>query len=293
VAEIRVGTASWTDKTLIASGWYPPGVDTPAGRLRFYAEQFPLVEVDSAYYALPSEQTAALWTERTPPGFTFNIKAFSLFTQHPTRLAALPTDLRPELEHLGKDTIYLKDVPPDLAGQIWERFLAALAPLRQTGKLGAILLQFPPWFAISRAHKDYLVSCAARAAPDRVCVEFRNHTWMTEHNRGETLDFLSAHQLPYVCVDMPQGYPSSIPPVLAATTDLAVVRFHGHSDKWDSHNIYERFGYHYELKELTGWAPEIRDLASRAETTHVLFNNCHRDYAQTNAQQLATLLSQA
>jgi Protein of unknown function DUF72/Transposase len=144
-----------------------------------------------------------------------------------------------------------------------------------------------------RAHKDYLVSRAARAAPDRVCVEFRNHTWMTGHNRGETLDFPSAHQLPYVCVDMPQGYPSSIPPVLAATTDLAVVRFHGHSDKWDSHNTYERFGYHYELKELTGWSPEIRDLAGHAETTHVLFNNCYRDYAQTNAQQLATLLSQA
>jgi uncharacterized protein YecE (DUF72 family) len=291
VADIRVGTASWTDKTLIASGWYPPRVDTPAARLRFYAEQFSLVEVDSAYYALPSEATAALWTERTPAGFTFNVKAFSLFTQHPTRLAALPADLRPEVEHLGKNTVYLKDVPPEVTGQVWERFRSALAPLRDAGKLGAILLQFPPWFAISRVHKEYLVACAARAAPDRVCVEFRNHTWMTEANRAETLGFLTAHQLPYVCVDMPQGYPSSIPPVLAATAPLAVVRFHGHSAHWDSHNIYERFGYHYPSEELTGWAPRIRDLASHAETTHVLFNNCYRNYAQTNAQQLATLLS--
>jgi uncharacterized protein YecE (DUF72 family) len=150
------------------------------------------------------------------------------------------------------------------------------------------LLQFPPLFAISRAYKDYLVACAARAAPDRVCVEFRNHTWMTEANRAETLGFLTAHQLPYVCVDMPQGYPSSIPPVLAATAPLAVVRFHDHSDKWDSHNIYERFGYRYSSEELTGWAPKIRQLARQAEATHALFNNCYRDYAQTNAQQLAT-----
>jgi hypothetical protein len=93
-------------------------------------------------------------------------------------------------------------------------------------------------------------------------------------------------------VDTPQGYPSSIPPVLAATAPLAVVRFHGHSSHWDSHNIYERFGYRYSSEELTGWAPRIRGLASHADTTHVLFNNCYRDYAQTNALQLATLLSQ-
>ena len=86
-----------------------------------------------------------------------------------------------------------------------------------------------------------------------------------------------------MCVDMPQGYPSSIPPVLAATAPLAVVRFHGHSAHWDSHNIYERFGYHYSSEELTGRAPRIRGLASHADTTHVLFNNCYRDYAQTNA----------
>ena len=95
MADIRVGTASWTDKTLIESGWYPPEANNPEKRLRYYTRQFPLVEVDSSYYALPSEQTAAAWAHRSPKGFTFNIKAFSLFTQHPTRIAALPKDLRP------------------------------------------------------------------------------------------------------------------------------------------------------------------------------------------------------
>jgi len=310
MGEILVGTAGWTDRTLIASGWYPADANNPEKRLRFYARQFPLVEVDATYYALPAEQTARAWAERTPAGFTFNIKAFSLFTQHPTPVRALPADLREAAGQAGKDRVYLKDVDPALAEQAWERFLAALEPLRTAGqpgagqggagqggagqggagKLGAILLQFPPWFPISRANKDYILACAQRAAPRRVCVEFRNHTWMTDDNQQETLRFLADHRLPYVCVDMPQGYPSSIPPVLAATSDLAVVRMHGHSDKWTSKEIAERFGYRYSADELDEWAPKIGGLAAEADTTHVVFNNCYSDYAQVNARQLADRL---
>ncbi len=291
MGQVRVGTASWTDRTLIESGWYPPEADTPEKRLRYYARQFPLVEVDATYYALPAEQTAAAWAARTPAAFTFDVKAFSLFTQHPTRVAALPTDLRPAAEKTGKDRVYLKDVDPSVADQAWERFLAALEPLRQAGKLGTILLQFPPWFPISRRNKDYIAACAERVAPRRVCVEFRNRTWMTEDNQRETLDFLSAYRLPYVCVDMPQGHRDSIPPVLAVTDPgLAVIRMHGHSDKWDSKDIHERFGYRYTTDELTEWAAKAAALARDADDTHVLFNNCYRDYAQVNAQQLAALL---
>ncbi len=274
MGEIKVGTAGWTDPTLIASGWYPPEARSPEQRLRFYARQFPLVEVDATYYALPAEQTAKAWAERTPEAFTFNIKAFSLYTQHPTPVKALPADLREAAGKAGKDRVYLKDVDPAVADQAWDRFLAALEPLRTAGKLGAILLQFPPWFPISRANKDYILACAQRAAPRRVCVEFRNHTWMTQDNQEETLRFLASHQLPYVCVDMPQGYPSSIPPVLAATSDLAVVRLHGHSDKWDSKDIHERFGYRYGPGELREWSQRVTRLAADADVTDVVFNNC-------------------
>jgi len=290
MGEIRIGTASWTDRTLIESGWYPREASTPAERLKFYASRFPLVEVDATYYALPAEQTAASWAARTPASFTFNIKAFSLFTQHPTRVAALPSDLRPAGQQDGKGTVYLKNVDPAMAEEAWNRFLAALEPLRQAGKLGAILLQFPPWFPISRGNKDYIRACAERVAPRQVCVEFRNRTWMTPDNQQETLQFLSEHHLPYVCVDMPQGYPSSIPPVLAATADLAVMRLHGHSEHWDSKDIHERFGYRYSPAELAEWAPRVRALAEEARATHVLFNNCYSDYAQVNAQQLADML---
>ncbi|BEP16271.1 hypothetical protein acdb102_45820 [Acidothermaceae bacterium B102] len=125
----------------------------------------------------------------------------------------------------------------------------------------------------------------------RICVEFRNETWMSDRNRSETLDFLTSYGLPYVVVDMPQGYASSIPPVVAATSaDLAVVRFHGHSDKWNSRDIYERFGYLYSDAELEEWAPKVRELAGQANETHVLLNNCYRNYAQLNARQLANLV---
>jgi uncharacterized protein YecE (DUF72 family) len=291
MGEIRVGTAGWTDKTLIDSGWYPDNASNPEKRLRYYASQFPLVEVDSAYYALPSEQTAAAWAERTPAQFTFNIKAFSLFTQHPTPVRALPKDLREAAEKTGKDRVYLKDVDPEVTGQAWDRFLAALEPLRSAGKLGAILLQFPPWFPIGRANKQYILDCAERAAPDRVCVEFRNRTWMTGENEEETLKFLSDHQLPYVCVDEPQGYSNSIPPVLAATSDLAVVRLHGHSEHWDAKSVQERFNYRYSDQELKKWAGNVKKLAEDADETHVVFNNCYRDYAHVNAQRMEALFS--
>ena len=288
---IEIGTAGWTDRTLIESGWYPAEATNPEKRLRYYASQFPLVEVDATYYALPAEQTARAWAERTPDGFTFNIKAFSLFTQHPTPVKSLPVDLREAASKGGKERVYLKDVDEAVADQAWDRFLAALEPLREAGKLGAILLQFPPWFPIGRANKDYILACARRAAPRRVCVEFRNHTWMTEDNQEESLGFLREHDLPYVCVDMPQGYPSSIPPVLAATSDLAVVRLHGHSDKWTAKTVAERFRYRYSQDELNEWTPRIEDLVGQAETTHVVFNNCYSDYAHRNAQQLEALIS--
>lgn len=284
---IQVGTASWTDRTLLASGWYPPDVDSAAKRLAYYAGRFPVVEVDSTYYTPPNERNSALWTERTPDGFTFNIKAFSLLTGHPTRVSALYKDLRPDTDKLN---VYPKDLDEATVDAVWERFLSALEPLHAAGRLGAVLFQFPAWFPISKANKRYILECKERCAGYGMCVEFRNRTWMEERNQSETLDFLASYAVPYVSVDMPQGHPSSVPPVVAATSDLAVVRFHGHSEKWTSRDIYERFGYLYNEDELAGWVPRLRGLAGDAATVHVLFNNCYRDYAQTNARQLADLL---
>jgi uncharacterized protein YecE (DUF72 family) len=297
VGRVLVGTASWTDKTLLESGWYPPEVTTPEERLRFYAEQFPLVEVDSTYYTPPNERNSELWAARTPDYFRFNVKAFSLLTQHPTQPRALYKDLREKLgeELAGKRNLYPKDLDDKTIEQVWERFLSALEPLHEAGKLGTLLFQFPQWFTIRRSNKQYILECKERAAPYRICVEFRSATWFSdEETTEETLDFLRSYAVPYVVVDMPQGHASSVPPVVAATApDLSVVRFHGHSDKWTSRDIYERFGYFYEEKELEPWAPRLQELAQQTQETHVLLNNCYRNYAQTNARQLAGMLADA
>ena len=287
MGRILVGTASWTDKTLLASGWYPEDADTAERRLAYYASQFPLVEVDSTYYTPPNERNSELWAARTPEGFTFDVKAYALLTQHPTRVASLYKELRPETD---KRNVYLKDLDEAVVDEVWERFLSALAPLHEAGRLGSLLFQFPPWFGISKANKHYVLECKRRCEGYRMCVELRNASWMSEDNRAETLDFLTSYAVPYVVVDMPQGHRSSVPPVVAATADLAVVRFHGHSDRWTSKDIYEKFGYLYSEDELREWVPRVEQLAEQATEVHVLTNNCYRDYAQVNARQLAAQL---
>lgn len=287
MGRIRVGTASWTDRTLLASGWYPAGVNTPEKRLAYYAEQFPIVEVDATYYAPPAEQTTALWAERTPKDFLFNIKAFSLLTGHPTKVSALYKDLRPET---GKANIYPKDLDDQVYEQVWSRFLSALDPLVEAKKLGTLLFQFPPWFGIKRDNKQYLLEVKKRCAPLRVAIELRSASWFEGSNKDETLEFLRKNRLPFVCVDMPQGYKNSVPPVFEATSDVSVVRFHGHSDKWTSRDIHERFGYLYSGKELKQWVNRLHKLAADTRQTHVLMNNCYSDYAQRNATQLIDLL---
>jgi len=287
MGEIRVGTASWTDKTLLASGWYPETADTPEKRLGYYARQFSLVEVDATYYSPPAEATARLWAERTPTDFTFNVKAFSLLTGHPTKVSAIYKDLRPETD---AKNVYPKDLDPKVVDEVWVRFLTSLQPLTDAKKLGVLLFQFPPWFTIRRSNKEYILEAAQRCRPLPIAVELRHESWFAGDNRDETLAFLRAHELPFVCVDMPQGHKSSIPPVVEATADLGMVRFHGHSDKWTSKDIYEKFGYKYSAEELAAWAPKLQELSRETARTHVLMNNCYSSYAQTNAAQLIDLL---
>ncbi len=147
------------------------------------------------------------------------------------------------------------------------------------------------WFPGGKANRQYFLECAERCKPYRVSIEFRNHTWMDPDRQSQTPDFLRSCGLSYVCVDMPQGFLSSISPVVAATADLAVMRLHGHNnDGWHSRDSYQRFGYKYSEKVLQEWAPKVRKLAESANETHVLMNNCYRDYAQVNAAQLAALI---
>lgn len=278
--------------------FYPRGVSTAEERLRFYATQFPVVEVDSTYYFPPSERNAALWIERTPPDFTFNIKAYALLTNHPTRVDSLYKDVREALpaELSGKGNVYAEKMPPELLDEVWRRFAEALMPLHSAGKLGAVLFQFPQWFVIGRRSKEYILRCLERLPDYRIAIELRHKSWMAGPNRDETLSFLGEHGLPYVCVDMPQGFDSSLPPVAAVTSpDLAMVRFHGRDpEAWGTKagTAAERFRYDYSDQELSGWVPKIASMMEQARETHVVMNNCYENYAVKNARALAALLDE-
>ena len=297
MGKVLIGTSSWTDPTLVKEGnFYPPSAKSAEARLKFYAEQFPLVEVDSTYYFPPSERNAVLWLERTPKDFTFNIKAYSLLTNHPTKRESIYKDLQDDLpeELAGKRNLYRENLPDEMVEEVWQRFHDALMPLHSAGKMGAVLFQFPQWFVIGRKNREYILECAERLRDFRIAVEFRHKSWLEERNAEETLSFLEEHDLPFVGVDMPQGFDSSMPPIAAATAkDIAMVRFHGrNTEAWNvkSDTASARFRYEYSTGELQEWVPKIEGIAEQARETHVLMNNCYRDYAVNNARELGSLL---
>ncbi|WP_055547789.1 DUF72 domain-containing protein [Streptomyces sp. NBRC 110028] len=290
MGEILVGTCSWTDRALLSSGWYPPGQRDAEGRLRYYAAQFPVVEVDATYYALPSTRNSALWAERTPDGFRFDVKAFSLLTGHPTTPNALPADLRPALS--GGCRAGHRAIDPALLDEVWQRFTGALEPLKKAGRLGTLLFQFPPWFAPGDARsKAFLAQCARRTAGWPVAVEFRHPGWWQDGERAETEAMLRGWGMSAVAVDVVQTLPTSIPPVTPVTSPhLAVVRFHGRNNAWGTGTKEERFRHTYAPGELEEWAPRLRGMAGHADEVHVLFNNCCGDAAVRAAESTRHLL---
>ncbi|MDD5590928.1 MAG: DUF72 domain-containing protein [Dehalococcoidales bacterium] len=296
MGDIMIGTCSWTDPTLIECGRFYPRLSLSAeARLRYYASQFPVVEVDSSYYALPGETTSGLWVTRTGTNFIFDIKAFRLFTQHPTPPSSLPQDIRTALPSRirDKNSLYHYDLPRDVLQEIWRRFRQAMLPLDSAGKLGVVLFQFPPWFCYGEGQCAYILSCQQNLPQYTIAVEFRHNSWFDQVNMEHTLSFLRRHNLPLVCVDEPQGFSSSVPPLAEATSDIALVRFHGRNhEAWDKKGIgaAERFNYLYSEEELAEWVDRIRYLATKTRQLHILFNNCQQDKAVVNASQMRLML---
>jgi uncharacterized protein YecE (DUF72 family) len=297
-ATVRIGTASWTDPTMTAPGvFYPPDAGTAEDRLVYYADQFPMVEVDATYYALPARRTGELWLERTPPDFTFDIKAHALMTGQPSEVSRLPKDLREELpaEILDKKRVYARDLPPEIEDEIWTRFMDGIEPLRSSGKLGAVFLQYPRWFFPSNESRDEIVRARERLGDTPFAVELRHASWFNEKNVDRTTRFLKKYEIPFVMVDAPPGTKSSVPPMTLVTSPrLAVVRFHGRrTETWEKSGIpvVERFRYLYDEAELGEWVPRIREAASEVPEIHVLMNNCYANYGTTNAREIADLLA--
>ncbi len=294
---VLTGSCSWTDRTLTGeSDFYPHKTMSAKERLQFYAAQFPLTEIDSTYYAPPAEQQARLWAERTPEGFRFDVKAYSLLTGHPTRPKSLWSDLREQLppEVLEKRNLYAHHFPPELLDEAWRRFADALRPLHEAGRLGAVLFQFPAWFGPRKDNREQVEALRERLPDYLISVEFRSPVWTAEERtRERTLRMLEANGLVFVSLDAPRA--SELPRLIAVTNpELFMMRFHGRSDEtWHDTSLSaaERFRYLYSREELRELAGAVAEHVGEAKEAHLLMNNCYRDYAVRNAAELRDLLA--
>ncbi|MBI2843784.1 MAG: DUF72 domain-containing protein [Armatimonadetes bacterium] len=278
MARIYVGTCSWAEKSLIGT-FYPENI-RPSDMISYYSAHFPVVEVDSTFYHMPSYRNAMLWAERTPPEFKFDYKAFGPMTTHSG-------------EYNGEK---LRRATEDMLHE----FEDAVSPLAAEGRLGYILFQLPKWFFPSDKNKDYIAWCAEHMPNSLIAVEFRNGYWFKDDERTrETSDFLSGIGAVYVNVDEPQvDIKSSVPPIdLVTARDMSVFRLHGRKkETWDLRGatVEERFDYDYSSEELSDEiAPRVQHVASQpVQEIHVMFNNVHHGYGPSDASKLIEILKQ-
>ena len=273
-ASVRIGTCSWADEAL-TKHWYPKDVKSAEDRLRYYAEHFSTVEVDSTYYRLPDRSMTERWAERTPDGFVMHVKAFGVMTRHPVKLEHLPTDLRDAAPTDERGRV--NRPPREFRAEIFGRFHEALEPLRAAGKLGGILLQFPSYVVAKDLSRDYLAWAVEQLAGDRPLVEFRHRSWLDEENRSATLAFLEELGAAHVVTDSPRTEAKNlVPTVVAATAPLAYLRMHGrNAGTWNTRggSASDRFDYLYSAEELEEWVEPLRGLSEASEEVYVLFNN--------------------
>jgi uncharacterized protein YecE (DUF72 family) len=266
IDNIRIGTCNWSDH----QNFYPAGLP-PGDRLAFYARFFDIVEIDSTYYHLMPARNFDRWASITPPDFVFDVKAFRQLTKHD------------------------RDTEPEAA--TFETFGRSIDPLRQSGKLRAILFQFPPWFTATDENRDYLASLQEFFPDDTVAVEFRHRSWLEDDEAPRTLELLRENGLAYAMVDEPQIGSGSVPPIQAVTSpEVAIARFHGRNyQTWYKkvQSTGERFNYLYTREELAPWAESLRELAPQTREVHVLLNNNANNYAVLNARDFMALFSGA
>ena len=289
-APIRIGTCSWADDAL-SKYWYPTGTP-PKERLPYYAERYSTVEVDSTYYRVPTEQMVRGWAERTPKDFVMHVKAFGLMTRHPVKLEQVPPELR---EGLPVDDRGRVDRPSrEARAGVFREFLGSLAPLRDTGKLGGILFQMPPYVVWKPSSLDYLEWANEQLGGDQMLFEPRHRSWFEEDVRDELLRWLEERKIGWVVVDAPKVEAKNVPETLVATTTpTAYVRFHGrNAGTWNVRggSAAQRFDHLYGEDELREWVGPFRELSNESEEAYAFFNNNNQTNGVAQAPAGAQLL---
>ena len=290
-SEVLFGTTSWADKGLVQSGaFYPKKSMSARERLAFYATRFALTEIATTYRFPPTAEVSRQWVERTPPGFTFDLRAWSLLTGAPTLPDSLWPDLQDQVRDRSRDhrRLYRTHLSPEALEECWERFDHAIKPLVDNGRLGSVILQYPSWFTPRPEAWAELALVVHRLPGVHLAVELRSPKWTDGDACEGTLEWLEEHGLAFVCTDAPPGGPRALPPVAATTSDLAVVRFIGRrssgTDPWT-------YPYRYSSEELAGWVPKIVSLAESSPQVHVIMDNPWGSDAVDNALELARQLA--
>lgn len=241
-AKIYIGTSGWD-----YDDWVDPFYSSEKGMFTQYARVFNTTEINSTFYTLPSERFLKNLASYAPPGFKFSLKMYKGITH---KKLLNPKTIREELE----------------------LFLKAVRPMKELGKLGAILVQMPPksreeipWF------EDFLKLLPSEY---RFAVEFRDQSWLSD----DVIETLLKYGIAYTIVDEPL-----LPPVIYVTADFAYIRWHGKGERpW--------YYYHYSIDELKEWVPKINDLSLKVQTIYGYFNNHFRGFAPHNALQMLSLL---
>jgi uncharacterized protein YecE (DUF72 family) len=257
---IRIGPAGWKYKD-----WEGVVYPKPAPRgfdpLAYISEYFTTVEINTSYYGPPKPATAKKWVESVAQNrdFRFTTKLFHSFTHE------------------------RKPAPED------ERdFKSGIAPIKEAGRLGAILIQFPWSFKNDPDSRQYLSQLQARFREYPLVIEVRHGSWITD----EILDTFAELGLGLCNIDQPLFH-RSVKPAAFTTAHVGYVRLHGRNyQKWfsQSANVRERYDYLYSPGELEPWVARIKHIAEDAQETYAVTNNHNIGKSTVNALELQAFL---
>lgn len=265
---IKIGLTGWSDHPLLYR------TNSTKNKLFDYSGHFPIVEVDTSFYAIPSIKNIEKWISETPEEFQFIVKAYQGITGH----------LR-------------EDNPFESIDEMFQAFRECLTAFQKANKLGMVLVQFPPWYDCTSKNVHYIRYVKEQLRNFPIAIEFRNQTWFQGANREGTIQFLKENNLIHTVCDEPQVGVGSVPFILETTTNKVLVRIHGRNlygwrNSSSNKNWREvRFLYDYNEEELAELADKIKQLERKAENVYVLFNNNSGHHAAANAKTLQQILN--
>jgi len=271
--DIRIGTSGWnypSGKGTWNGVFYPPSRGRAKGfdELAFYARHFNTVEVNSTFYGQPRAEVTKAWAERTPPGFEFSVKLYRKFT-HPKMVALEPA------------TVY------DL-----EEFKRGIDPLASAGKLGALLVQFPPSFKFDQPSLDYLQWLLTAFAGYEAAVELRHKSWSDSF--GQTFQLLKEHGAAFVQIDEPKFKLSIAQNQLPNIPTFYYMRLHGrNAAQWWAHEKSEdRYNYLYSEQEIGEFVETIEAARAIVKKAYVYTNNHFSAKSVANAAMIKKQLGE-